>query len=120
MPNINAALGLAQLEQINDFLYKKRSLAKIFNKEINIKGVKVLMEPKNSKSNYWLNSLIIENFNTLNELLEKQMRMVLVPEWCGTSHQSKPYLNNCSKMELEVTDSYCRKILNIPSSSNIM
>ena len=46
MPNINAALGLAQLEQINDFLYKKRSLAKIFNKEINIKGVKVLMEPK--------------------------------------------------------------------------
>jgi perosamine synthetase len=121
MPNINAALGLAQIEQIADFIVKKRTLAEIFKNIINFKGIKILMEPLGIKSNYWLNSLIFDDSNTCIEVLEKtnnegiNTRLVWEP-----LHQSKPYKNNCVKMDLETTESYSKKILNIPSSSNLL
>ena len=121
MPNINAALGLAQLEQINNFLKQKRTLAKkyqeIFAKDANIK---FLSEAKDSKSNYWLNCLILKDDSQLEYLLIKtneagiMTRMIWQP-----LHQSIPY-KNCPKMNLEVTEEYSKKILNIPSSANLI
>ena len=121
MPNINAALGLAQLEQIGNFINKKRALAEIYKNKINFKGIKILIEPLGTKSNYWLNSLIFDDSNTCIEVLEKtnnegiNTRLVWEP-----LHQSKPYQNNCFKMDLETTEFYSKKILNIPSSSNLL
>ena len=74
------------------FYIKKEVWLKFLIKEINIKGVKVLMEPKNSKSNYWLNSLIIENF-TLNELLRKTNENgISTPEWCGNLYTNQNHI----------------------------
>ena len=121
MPNINAALGLAQLEQIGNFINKKRALAEIYKNKINFTGIKILIEPLSTKSNYWLNSLIFDDSKTCIEVLEKtnnvgiNTRLVWEP-----LHHSKPYQNNCVKMELETTESYCKKILNIPSSANLL
>ena len=56
MPNINAALGLAQLKKINSFLKAKRKLFQMYYKELKyIKGVSMLKEPKNCRSNYCAN-----------------------------------------------------------------
>ena len=61
MPNINAALLLAQLENIDLFLNKKRELAKIYNDFFKSIDIKFITEPKNAKSNYWLNAIMIDN-----------------------------------------------------------
>ena len=58
MPNLNAALGLAQLEKLPHFLKEKRILAKKYQEFFKEKFVE---EPKNASSNYWLNTILLEN-----------------------------------------------------------
>ncbi|MEI7818214.1 MAG: LegC family aminotransferase, partial [Desulfuromonadales bacterium] len=61
MPNINAALGCAQLEQLPDFLTAKRDLAERYRKAFTeIPGISFFSEPANSQSNYWLNALLLD------------------------------------------------------------
>lgn len=61
MPNINAALGCAQLERLPDFINRKRRLArKYFDAFERITGIKVFCEPPGSRSNYWLNALLLD------------------------------------------------------------
>jgi perosamine synthetase len=62
LPNINAALGCAQIEQLPGFLEKKRALAMKYQKAFEkIKGVIFMREPENSRSNYWLNALLLDD-----------------------------------------------------------
>ena len=61
MPNLNAALLMAQLENLNYFLKNKRKLARKYEAFLKKKKYNFLKEPKNSKSNYWLNLIIFEN-----------------------------------------------------------
>ena len=61
MPNLNAALIVAQLEQINGFLKSKRLLAKSYEDFFNGSNMQFVSEPKNSKSNYWLNTIILKD-----------------------------------------------------------
>src|SRR5574344_1005104 len=70
MPNINAALGCAQLENLDKFIEAKRKLAnryQLFFKEIEID---FFVEPDNSKSNYWLNAILLNNREERDEFLE--------------------------------------------------
>ena len=71
MPNLNAALLVAQLEQLDDFLQNKRDLAceyeGFFSRFDRVKFVK---EPQNSKSNYWLQSIILKDKKQRDEFLE--------------------------------------------------
>ncbi|MEZ2718673.1 LegC family aminotransferase [Niallia circulans] len=61
MPNINAALGCAQIEKINDFLFSKRELTKCYQQLFkNVDGVNLFTEPHYCKSNYWLQSVILD------------------------------------------------------------
>jgi aminotransferase in exopolysaccharide biosynthesis len=71
MPNLNAALLVAQLEQLEKFIKSKRDLAKkyeIFFKSF--KGIEFISEPQNCKSNYWLQTVIVENLNERDRFLE--------------------------------------------------
>jgi dTDP-4-amino-4,6-dideoxygalactose transaminase len=61
MPNLNAALGLAQLEQLPDFLANKRSLAQHYQAWAQSNQVNILCEPPQSRSNFWLNTLLLDN-----------------------------------------------------------
>ena len=61
MPNLNAALLVAQLEKLDDFIYKKRKTAKEYENFLNQKKYKFFKEPKKCRSNYWLNSIILQN-----------------------------------------------------------
>lgn len=70
LTNLAAALGVAQMENIQLFIDKQRYLAKkyeVFFKDTNIEFIK---EPKDSKSNYWLNSVILKDEKTRNEFLK--------------------------------------------------
>ena len=74
MPNINAALGCAQLEQLSRKLESKRNLFIAYQKAISeITGIKIVKEPENCKSNYWLQTLKLDNFSIelRDKILEK-------------------------------------------------
>lgn len=62
LPNINAALLVAQLEQLDGFLQNKRATAKSYEEFFgSCDGIEFVKEPKNAKSNYWLNTLLFQN-----------------------------------------------------------
>ena len=70
LTNLAAALGVAQMENIQLFIDKQRYLAKkyeVFFKDTNIDFIK---EPKDSKSNYWLNTVILKDRQTRDEFLK--------------------------------------------------
>jgi len=61
LPNLNAALLLAQLEQLDNFLENKRELAKIYEEFFENSNIHYVKEPKDTQSNYWLNTIILDN-----------------------------------------------------------
>ena len=71
MPNINAALLVAQLEKLNDFLINKRNLAKKYKFFFKKTNLNYFEEPKNCKSNYWLNTIILKNKIQRDQFLKK-------------------------------------------------
>ena len=71
MPNINAALLVAQLEKLNDFVINKRNLAKKYKFFFKKTNLNYFEEPKNCKSNYWLNSIILKNKIQRDQFLKK-------------------------------------------------
>ena len=120
LPNINAALGCAQFKKIDDFLNSKRDLFYKYQEVMApIKGLRLFQEPENSKSNYWLQTIILENGyeNELEDILEKTNKNNIMtrPTW-NLIHQSKMY-HECPKSPLPVAESLAKRIINIPSSS---
>ena len=119
MPNLNAALGCAQLEQVNSFVERKRELAEEYLAAFaNVPGVKIYREPVFARSNYWLNALI------LDEEYADQRDGVLAatndggvmtrPIW--TPMHKLPMYAECPRMDMSVTESLEKRVINIPSS----
>jgi dTDP-4-amino-4,6-dideoxygalactose transaminase len=71
MPNLNAALLVAQMEQLDKFISSKRDLASKYEEFFNdYEDIKFIKEPKNSKSNYWLQAVILDDLDKRNEFLD--------------------------------------------------
>jgi perosamine synthetase len=122
MPNINAALGCAQLEQINRFLSLKRALSEEYRKAFaGMPGIRFFTEPSYAKSNYWLNALILSEENTLlrDSVLEETNRQGIVtrPAWTLMSQLSM--FQSCPRMDMSSAESLERRIINIPSSAKL-
>ena len=115
MPNINAALLLAQLENLELFLKKKRELAKKYKKFFSKLGVKFIDEPKNAKSNFWLNAIEFENKKQRDEFLEysNSNKVMTRPIW--TLMNKLPMYKDALQDELKNSKYLEEKIVNIPS-----
>ena len=70
MPSINAAVGFAQLEYLQFILDNKRQTAQMYHDFFATQGIQTIHEPKDSQSNYWLNTLMFRNRNERNDFLE--------------------------------------------------
>ncbi|MEJ9281707.1 LegC family aminotransferase [Ureibacillus thermosphaericus] len=117
MPNINAALGCAQLEKIKVFLRKKKVLTEKYEQLIcNLEGVQLFKQPLNSESNYWLQTLILEDSLNRNKVLSflNDNGVMSRPIW-QPLHELKMYKNN-PMMEMNTTMQLKQKIVNIPST----
>ncbi|MDH4618258.1 LegC family aminotransferase [Brevibacillus sp. AY1] len=120
MPNLNAALGCAQLEQLPDFLQEKRALARTYQKTFaRIEGVTFFAEPDFAQSNYWLNAIQVSpKYSRLrDEILQvtNERGLMTRPVWkllCDL-----PMYANAPKMDLSVARELERTVINIPSSS---
>lgn len=122
MTNVQAAIGVAQLEQLESFIKIKENNYWTYKKEIEkIQGLSLLDFCPHIRPNYWFYSLIIEKEYGFNrdQLLKKlyEVKIQTRPIW-GLIHQQKPYVNNQS-YKIEKSIKYQEKVLNIPCSSNL-
>ena len=123
MPNLNAALGCAQLEQLPTILSAKRELFKRYQKAFaQIEGVKLIPEPEQCKSNYWLQTLLLDNSETKHrETILKMTNdagFMTRPAWIPM-HELKPF-KDCPRMDLECAQSLSQRLINIPSSYTLI
>ena len=120
MPALNAALGVAQLEQMDKFVEKKRDLAlrylEIFK---DVEGVKVFKEPKYAQSNYWLNALVLDiGYEQMrDELLQVTNDAGIMTRPIWTLMSKLEMFKKCPKMDLSVSESLEMRIVNIPSGA---
>lgn len=118
MPNINAALGCAQLEKVNAFILSKRNLTRKYVELLKKEdGVEVFTEPIFGKSNYWLQTLILDpkkhSRDNVLEVLNNEGIMAR-PIWTPLN-QLTPY-KNCPQSDLSVTEEFKKRVINIPST----
>lgn len=123
LPALNAALGVSQLINLKKIIKKKRIL--FLNYKENFKGFKfihVFKEPKNARSNYWLNTLILNKKDkTLkNKIIRKlnQNNIMTRPVW-KPLHTLK-HLRNFPRMNLDICEDIYSRVINIPSSPNLI
>lgn len=123
LPNLNAALGCAQLEQLPGFLADKRHLFERYQSAFSdVKGVRLVAEPAGCHSNYWLQTLL------LDDSLAHQRDAVLTatndaglmtrPVWALMNRLSM--YCNAPRAPLPVAESLERRLINIPSSSGLL
>jgi perosamine synthetase len=120
MPALNAALGVAQMEQMDKFVTVKRALALRYLEAFkDIEGVKVFKEPEYAESNYWLNALILEKGyeDMRDELLQvtNDAGIMTRPVW--TLMNKLEMFKECPKMDLSVSESLEMRVINIPSGA---
>jgi perosamine synthetase len=120
MPNINAALGCAQLEQLPEFLKRKRTLAARYQEAfVEVEGVEIFKEASYAESNYWLNVLLLNEEYSFERdkllALANNQGIMTRPTW--TLMYKLPMYQNCPRMDLSGAESLERRIINIPSSA---
>lgn len=122
MPNLNAALGCAQLEQLDNFLQSKQRLFSRYLEAFkSISQLRLLQESKDSKSNYWLQTIILDKSisNQRDIILEatNNANFMTRPAW-KPIHQLEPYKNSL-RAPLPTSESLAQRIINLPSSAGL-
>jgi aminotransferase in exopolysaccharide biosynthesis len=116
MPNVNAALGVAQMEQLESFRLCKRRLAARYREWCNLRGLECCIEPAGTASNYWLNAIMLADKRERDDFLEytNSHGVMTRPAW-ALMH-TLPMYRNCIRTELTVSENVAARIVNIPSS----
>ncbi len=116
MPNINAALGLAQLEQLPLFLQSKRTIADAYKSFFLQMGIKFFEEPTSSISNYWLNAILFDNKEERNAFLKysNENKVMTRPAW--TLMNELDMFKGCETDNLINAKAIANTLVNIPSS----
>lgn len=116
LPNLNAALGCAQLEQLETFIEAKRALATAYERFFSGTDLEFVKEPAECRSNYWLNAVICEDKVHRDELLEStnQQGIMTRPIWALMNHLAM--YQNCRCGELSNSEWLEARVVNLPSS----
>ncbi len=116
MPNLNACLGVSQIKKLNYFIDEKRKVAKYYEEAFKNSNITFFTEPKESKSNYWLNAILFKSKDLRDEALEytNKNSVMTRPPW-KLMHKLKMY-EKCQKADLTISEDLENRILNIPSS----
>ena len=123
MPNINAALGCAQLEKLSAKLTSKRELFKRYQSAFaHVEGISLFSEPENCQSNYWLQTLVLDGNMSENRdlILESTNNAGIMtrPAWV-LMNDLEPF-KGFPTMDLSSAKSLYERIINIPSSPGLV
>jgi perosamine synthetase len=119
MPNLNAALGVAQLERLDAAVEEKRALAAVYREAfIDVDGVDAFVEPAGARSNYWLNALLLDAPDAAlrDALLERTNADGLMTRPAWTPMHRLPMYADAPRMATPVADALVARIVNVPSS----
>lgn len=121
MPNINAALGCAQLEQLPSFLEKKKKLAQRYSEAFSVsENFDFVRGPEYGQSNNWLNAIRIKNNDIDRDLILEALNnagFMCRPIW-KLMHHLDMY-QDCPKMDLNISEQLEKSIINVPSSAKL-
>ena len=116
MPNLNAALLVAQLENLNNFINNKRELANYYETFFSNTDYFFFKEPSNSKSNYWLNVIFLKNRKQRDEFLDftNKNGVMTRPTWRLMNELEM--FKDCEGVDLKNAKYLEERVVNIPSS----
>ena len=116
LPNLNAALGCAQLEQLESFVANKRELASRYAAHFRGSDLQFVTEPEGCRSNYWLNALICESREQRDALLKStnDAGVMTRPIWALMNHL--PSYAHCRQGPLTQAQWLEQRVINLPSS----
>ena len=117
LPNLNAALLVAQLRRLQEFLCKKRNLAKKYETVFNQMGIKFRKEREGSFANYWLMCIELSNRDSKNEFLEKTNKAGIMTRPIWELMFNLPMFEDCYRDEQTEAQLLRDRIVNIPSSA---
>ncbi len=123
LPNLNAALGCAQLEQLPNRLASKRKLFARYQDAFgSMAGVRLVEEPFACRSNYWLQTLLldVDQQDQRDRILRatNDAGFMTRPAWVLMHDMA--HFKDCPRMDLTGAESLSRRLLNIPSSAGLI
>ena len=119
MPNLNAALLVAQLENLDNFISSKRKLANVYETFFNSNNYVFVKEPMDSKSNYWLNSILLKNKQQRDEFLDETNSNNVMTRPIWTLMNKLPMYEHAQCGSLTNSEWLEERVVNIPSSVTI-
>jgi perosamine synthetase len=120
MPNINAALGCAQFEQLPRFIEQKRAVASAYATAFEgLDGVRFVNEPFFARSNYWLNAIRLEGnlVSRRDELIDRTNAAGIGTRPAWTLMHQLPMYRDCPRMDLSTSENIAASLINLPSSA---
>jgi perosamine synthetase len=117
MPNINAAIGLAQLEQLDGILASKRKLAQSYKTFFAKTAIQFVSEPSDCQSNYWLNCLLLSDRQERDQFLETTNKNGIMTRPVWELMNRLPMFVNCQCGDLSNAEWLADRVVNIPSSA---
>ena len=117
LPNLNAALGVAQMAQLDNFVAKKRNLAKYYATWLNQwPQATFVPEPTGARSNYWLNAILLQDCETRDAFLCRTNEQGIMTRPMWTPMHTLPMYQNCQRSSLDNAELIENTLVNIPSS----
>lgn len=116
LPNLNAALGCAQMENLDRFVEAKRELARRYAEHLAGSPLRFVTEPEGCRANYWLNAVVCEDARERDALLEatNAAGVMTRPIW-QLMHRLPMYLD-CPRGSLSTAEWLEARVVNLPSS----
>jgi len=116
MPNLNAALGCAQMKQLPQFLEIKRQIASQYADFCDEHGLEYVNEPENARSNYWLNAIILKDRAERDNFLKNTNEQGVMTRPIWRLMNELPMYADCQHDGLGVSKWLEERVVNLPSS----
>ena len=116
MPNLNAALACAQLEQLSIFVENKRELAAIYHDKFDALGIKYCKELPETSANYWLNAILLENRQEREAFLAYMNSNGVMSRPIWEPMHRLPMFESSIRGDLTNSEWVADRLVNIPSS----
>jgi len=117
LPNLNAALGCAQMEKLPRHIDSKRKLAEKYRNWMVGKGVEFVSEPAGARSNYWLNAILLNSKAERDDFLQNTNTVGVMTRPMWTPMHTLPMYRECFKADLKNSDDIEARLVCIPSSA---
>jgi perosamine synthetase len=119
LPNLNAALGVAQMERLADHLECKREIAYAYQEWGSEHGIRFFQEPDQTRSNYWLNTMIVENRVQRDEMLKVSNKYDVMTRPCWTPMHQLEINKYFQCSDLPQTERLFDRLINVPSGVRV-